>query len=110
MKDDRVYLQHILDAIQDIEEYAGVGRDAFMGNRMRQDALLRKLEVIGEAVKNLSERVKQRRSEIPWRQIAGMRDRLTHDYFGVDLALVWATVEQDVPKLKAAVEQVLSDG
>ena len=51
MKDDRVYLRHILDAIQDIEQYASVGRDAFMGDRMRQDALLRKLEVIGEAVK-----------------------------------------------------------
>lgn len=110
MKDDRVYLRHILDAIQDIEQYASVGRDAFMGDRMRQDALLRKLEVIGEAVKNLSESAKQRRPEIPWRQIAGMRDRLTHDYFGVDLALVWATVEKDIPNLKAAVEQILARG
>ena len=106
MKDDRVYLRHILEAIQDIEQYASVGRDAFMADKMRQDAVVRKLEV-GEAVKNLSENAKQGRPEIPWRQIAGMRDRLTHDYFGVDLVLVWATVEKDVPNLKAAVEQIL---
>ena len=110
MKDDRVYLGHILEAIRDIEQYADVGRDAFMTDKMRQDALLRKLEVIGEAVKNLSQHAKQRRPAIPWRQIAGMRDRLTHDYFGVDLALVWATVEKDVPNLKAAVEQILAEG
>lgn len=107
MKDDRAYLRHILDAIRDIEQYAGGGRDAFMSDRMRQDALLRKLEGIGEAV---PENAKQRRPEIPWRQISGMRDRLTHDYFGVDLALVWATVEKDVPNLKAAVEQILAEG
>ena len=108
MKDDSVYLGHILEAIKDIEQYASAGRDAFMTDTMRQDALLRKLEVIGEAVKNLSEDSKQRRPGIPWRQIAGMRDRLTHDYFGVDLALVWVTVEKDVPNLKAVVEALLA--
>ena len=110
MKDNRVYLGHIREAIQDVEQYASVGRDAFMTDKMRQDALLRKLEIIGEAVKNLSEKSKQRRPEIPWRQIAGMRDRLTHDYFGVDLALVWVTVEKDIPSLKTAVEQLLAEG
>jgi uncharacterized protein with HEPN domain len=88
VKDDRIYLGHIREAIQHIEQYASVGRDAFMTDKMRQDALLRKLEVIGEAVKNLSEDSKGRRREIPWRQIAGMRDRLAHDYFGVDFACV----------------------
>lgn len=110
MKDDRVYLGHILEAVQDIEQYASAGRNAFMADRMRQDALIRKLEVIGEAVKNLSENTKQRRPEIPWRRIAGMRDRLTHDYFGVDLALVWVAVERDLPNLKTAVEQLLAEG
>ena len=110
MKDDRVYLGHILEAIQDIQQYASAGRDAFMTDRMRQDALIRKLEVIGEAVKKLSENAKQRRPEIPWRRIAGMRDRLTHDYFGVDLALVWVAVERELPHLKAAVERLLAEG
>ena len=70
MKDDRVYLAHIRDAIHDIEEYAAAGRDAFMGDRMRQDAVARKLEIIGEAVKHLSELTRQRRPDIPWRRIA----------------------------------------
>jgi uncharacterized protein with HEPN domain len=94
-EDDRIYLNHILEAIRDVQEYSSTGRDAFMGDKMRQDAVIRKLEIIGEAVKNLSDTSKQRRAEIPWRRIAGMRDRLTHDYFGVDLALVWMAVERD---------------
>ena len=85
MKDERIYLGHIRDAINDIERYTSVGRDAFMAEQMRQDAVIRKLEIIGEAVKQLSSTTKERRPEIPWKQIAGMRDRLTHDYFGVDL-------------------------
>ncbi len=97
MKDERVYLGHIRDAINDIEEYTSVSRDAFMAERMRQDAVIRKLEIIGEAVKQLSNSTKERRPEIPWKLIAGMRDRLTHDYFGVDLALVWRVVERDLP-------------
>ena len=107
MKDDRVYLGHILDAIHDIEQYTAGGRDAFMYERMQQDAVIRKLEIIGEAVKHLSEQTTRRREDIPWKRIAGMRDRLTHDYFGVDLALVWAAVERDVPLLRTAVEALL---
>ena len=103
MKDERVYLGHIRDAVNDIEQYTSVGRDAFVAERMRHDAVIRKLEIIGEAVKQLSDATKDRRPEIPWKQIAGMRDRLTHDYFGVDLALVWRVVERDLPALKAAV-------
>ena len=80
-----------------------------MAEPMRQDAIIRKLEIIGEAVKHLSDRTKQRRPEIPWKQIAGMRDRLTHDYFGVDLTLVWVVVEQEVPTLRDAIEALVSD-
>jgi uncharacterized protein with HEPN domain len=105
VKDDRIYLAHILDAIHDVEQYASVGRSVFMLDKMRQDAVIRKLEI---TVKNLSESTKMRRPEIAWRRIAGMRDRLTHDYFGVDLALVWITVDREVPKLKTAVTHLLS--
>jgi uncharacterized protein with HEPN domain len=101
VKDDRVYLGHIREAIHDIEEYTAGGRDAFMSDRMRQDAVIRKLEIVGEAVKHLSEETTERRPDIPWKRIAGMRDRLTHDYFGVDLALVWTAVERDVPPLRS---------
>lgn len=108
MKDDNIYFGHILDAIHDIEQYTSGGRDAFMRDKMRQDAVIRKLEIIGEAVKHLSENAKERRPEIPWRQIAGMRDRLTHDYFGVDLSLVWVAVERNVPTLKTAIAQLIA--
>lgn len=107
MKGERVYLGHLRDAINDIEQYTSAGRDAFMAERMRQDAVIRKLEIIGEAVKQLSNATKESRPEIPWKQIAGMRDRLTHGYFGVDLALVWRVVERDLPALKAAVMALL---
>ncbi len=109
MKDERVYLGHIRDAINDIEQYASAGRDAFMNDRMRQDAVIRKLQVIGEAIKKIPDVTRQRRPEIPWKQIAGMRDRLTHDYFGVDLMLVWAVVERDLPVLRDTVDSLLAD-
>ena len=93
MKDDRVYLEHIRDALADIGTYTSAGRDAFFEQRIRQDATLRKLEVIGQAVKNRSEGSKSRRPQIPWKQIAGMRDKVFHDYFGVNLEIVWGVVE-----------------
>jgi uncharacterized protein with HEPN domain len=108
VKDDRVYLGHIIEAIVDIQGYAAAGRDAFMAERMRQDAVIRKIEVIGEAVKNLSASMTERQPETPWRRIAGMRDRLTHAYFGVDLALVWAVVEKELPNLQKTVRQLLA--
>lgn len=109
MKDDRVYLGHIRDAIHDIDQYTAGGRDSFMGDRMQQDAVIRKFEIIGEAVKHLSEETTQRRPDIPWRRIAGMRDRLTHDYLGVDLSLVWVAVERALPNLRFAVESLLAE-
>ena len=109
MKSDRVYLEHIRDAVADIREYAAGGEPSFRSERMRQDAIIRKLEVIGEAVKKLSPGLKARRSEIPWAQIAGMRDRLTHAYFGVDLGLVWRVVERDLDLLAVAIEALLRD-
>lgn len=107
MTDDRVYFQHIQDAINDIAAYCDVGHDVFMADRMRQDATLRKLEIIGQAVKNLSDDAKTQRPEIPWKQIAGLRDKVIHDYFGVDLEIVWAVVERDLPTLRVAVQHLL---
>jgi uncharacterized protein with HEPN domain len=109
VKDDSVYLGHIRDAINDIEQYASAGREAFMGDSMRQDAIIRKLEIIGEAVKRIPDATKQRRPEIPWKQIAGMRDRLTHDYFGVDLGLVWVVVERELTTLRSAIDALLAE-
>jgi uncharacterized protein with HEPN domain len=109
VKDDRVYLQHIRDALDDIANYANAGREAFLAERMRQDAPLRKLQVIGQAVKSLSENSKSRQPHIPWKQIAGLRDKVIHDYFGVNLDIVWAVVEKDLPELRRAVDDLLSE-
>jgi len=107
VKDDRVYLEHIRDALHDIATYTSLGRDRFFADRMTQDATLRKLEVIGQAVKNLSDTTKSHQPEIPWKQIAGMRDKVIHDYFGVNLEIVWAVIEKDLPKLETAVAALL---
>jgi uncharacterized protein with HEPN domain len=80
-----------------------------MKDRKTQDAVLRNLEVIGEAVKNLSPRATQTCATIPWRSIAGMRDKLIHAYFGVDLDLVWEVVERDLTPLATAVEKLLCE-
>jgi uncharacterized protein with HEPN domain len=109
VKDERVYLGHIRDAINDIKVYASAGEEAFLADRMRQDAIIRKLEIIGEAVKQVSDATRARRPEIPWKQIAGMRDRLTHAYFGVDLGLVWRVVERDLQPLETAVLALAGD-
>jgi uncharacterized protein with HEPN domain len=107
VKDDRVYLEHIRDALNDIATYTTAGRDVFFAERMRQDATLRKLEVIGQAVKNLSEQTKSREPQIPWKQVAGMRDKVIHDYFGVNLEIVWGVIEKELPKLGRAIKALL---
>lgn len=109
MKDDRPYLEHIQDAISRIRSYTADGRDAFFCTPMAQDAVLRNFEIIGEATKRLSEATRNRCPDIPWRQIAGFRDVLIHDYMGVNLQRVWNVIEQDLPHLQEAIEKLLRD-
>lgn len=100
-RDDRVYLLHILDAVEQIELYVqGLSYETFMRSRLVQDGVIRQLEIIGEATKNLSDTTRNKSPQVPWRDMAGMRDVLTHQYFGVDLSAVWDTVKQDMPELK----------
>lgn len=107
MKDDQVYLQHIHDAIERIRGYTTGGRAAFLASRQVQDAVVRNLEIIGEAVKHLSTTLREQHPDIPWQRVAGMRDELIHEYFGVDSQLVWNVVEQHLPPLLNKVDHLL---
>lgn len=110
MKKDEAYLRHILDAISDIEKFVeNVTQKAFFENKEKQYAVLRGLEIIGEATKNLSEELRAKHREIPWRDIAGMRNKLIHEYFGVKLELVWRTVTDRLPKLKKKIHKILEE-
>ena len=108
MKDDEAYLLHVRDAIDAIVGYTTGGRSEFNRDRKTQDAVVRNLEIIGEAVKRLSADLTAQHPDIPWRRIAGMRDKLIHDYFGVDLDLVWEVVRQELPTLRRRVESILA--
>lgn len=110
MSRDELYLQHILDAIEVVRGYVEVGEEAFRGDVMRQDAILRRLAVIGEAVKLLSPDAFAAEPQTPWRRIAGMRDRLIHGYASVDLDIVWRVAQAELPQLEAATRRLLARG
>jgi len=107
MKGDIVYLSHIRDAIQKIESYAAVGRDVFIATSHWQDAVIRQLEIIGEAAKKVSPELREQHDDIPWRRIAGLRDVLIHDYMGVDLSAVWEITQRDIPPLRDRLREIL---
>ena len=109
MKTDRAYLCHIRDSIEKIESYAAVGKETFMTISHWQDAIIRNLEIIGGFTKRLSKPLKEQYPDIPWRNIAGLRDVLIHDYMGVDLESVWNVVEDDLPPLKKQLKIILTD-
>ena len=109
MKDDRSYLLHIADAIAQIQSYTGGGHSSFLKDRKTQDAVLRNLMIIGEAAKKLSKATREKAPGTPWKSVSGMRDKMIHEYFGVDLEIVWRTVEVELPKFKIAVDSLLKE-
>lgn len=106
-KEPEIFIGHILSCINDILLYTeGMSIESFMSNKMVQDAVIRNFEVMGEASKNISADFRNQQSEIPWRQIAGLRDVLIHNYLKVDLEAVWTTVTDHLPSLKLKLEKL----
>mgnify|MGYP001439511497 CR=1 FL=1 len=107
-KDPKIFLKHILENIEKIENgINGMTEVKFSKDVDVQDATLRRLEVIGEAVRNLPDSFRKKHSKIPWKKIAGMRDVLIHEYFSVDMELVWKIANDDVSKLKKQITKLL---
>jgi uncharacterized protein with HEPN domain len=105
---DKARLQHIYDAIKEIENYVfGCSYEEFQSNSMMQFATVKQLEIIGEASNHFTEHFQRLYSEIQWQEIIGLRNLLIHEYFGIDTKIVWDILQIDVPKLKAQVEEIL---
>ncbi len=107
MRDDTVYLRHILECIRRIERHVAGGRDPFFASDLLQDATLRNLQTLSEATQRLSEATKATQPQIPWAQIAAFRNVLVHNYLGIDLEQIWTVIQRDIPPLKQAVTDIL---
>jgi uncharacterized protein with HEPN domain len=104
------YIDDILDAILKIQTFlSGFDFETFSKDDKTQFAVIRALEIIGEASKKIPDKIKTSYSDIPWREIAGMRDKLIHDYFGVDIDVVWKTAVEDIPSIFNSLNQIKQD-
>ena len=105
-----VFLEDILESIEKIVEYMDdLSEKEFEENSEKQDAVIRRIEIIGEAVKNISKETKVKYPDIQWREIAGMRDIVIHQYFGVTIGLVWRVATSEIPNLKNNIEEIINE-
>jgi uncharacterized protein with HEPN domain len=107
-RDESLYLHDVVDAIDRIVAYTAEGRQVFLEDRKTQDAVVRNLEVIGEAAGKVDPRTSEAHPEIPWRDIVAVRNRIAHEYFTIDLDVVWDIVSRDLPVLRVQVAEILS--
>ena len=105
-----IYVRDILENMRDAEEFIqGVSYEQFVADKKTANAVLRSLEVIGEATKNVPDNVRAQYPQVPWKEMAGMRDKVIHFYFGVDKETVWLVVKERIPALRPFIEQILRD-
>ena len=109
MRDDRDLLNDILERIQLTEEFIVPGKDTFFESRMMQEAVIRNLEIIGEASRALTDDLREKHTEIPWKQIAAFRNFVIHVYWQIKLERIWEIIENDLPPLKSQIEAILDD-
>ena len=109
-KDARIFLEHIEESIDLVLEYSkGLSFSQFKKDNKIQDAILRRIEIVGEAVKKLPVEITLKYPEVKWSQIAGMRDKLIRQYFGIDLEIVWNVVREDIPELKRKIKKIIRE-
>ena len=109
-KDPRIFLAHVTESIRSIEQYAGgLTQEEFNRSPQVQDAVVRRLEIIGEAVKSIPDEFKSKHPEIPWKKIAGLRDVLIHKYFSIDLNLLWNLIEKELKTLRSQIDNLLKE-
>jgi uncharacterized protein with HEPN domain len=111
MRDWSLYLKDILAAIDSIERFvAGMDLEGFKADDKTASAVVRKFEIIAEAAKHIPDEIRQKYPNIPWKEMAGMRDKLTHFYFGIDYALVWTAIKERLPQIRPEIERILQRG
>ena len=107
-KDPLIFIKHILESIDKIEAFSkNLSKKTLSKNELKQYAIIRAIEVIGESVKNLPDSLKNKYPNVPWKEIAGTRDKMIHHYFGVDLNIVWDIISKEIPKLKEDIKDIL---
>lgn len=109
MKDDRIYMEHVRECIQRIEEYTGMDKTRFMNSLLIQDAVIRNLQVLSESTQRISKKVQSDYPGVEWRGIAGFRNILVHDYLGLDLIKIWEIIERRLPALKMQITEILEN-
>ena len=108
MKEDKIYLEYILQCIKKIEEYSQGGKQEFVNNSLVQDAIIRRLQTLAESTQHLSDGLKEKMPTIEWRSISGFRNILVHDYLGgIDLDITWEVIDKSLPQLKKEIEAIL---
>ena len=109
-KEDIIFVKHILDSISAIKEFSvNLSKEELSLNRLKQNAIVREIEIIGEASKNISNKTKDMHQEVKWKEIAGTRDKMIHHYFGIDITLIWEIIKEDIPILEKQMQGINKD-